>query len=392
MRTKIMVGAVIALTVLTGFTCCGRGGGGGGGGDAVGTIGEVKPNATVGGKTAGEGGSILIGDHMVTDGAGTMSVDIHGVGCVVEQNTDLSVPTEDRDSVVFNGAVGRATCTKVSDQTKRILWAQNRTLKVTAQDPVWTVEQSNGEVLVRVVDGFVTVEATAPGSTPVQIDKGFQAVFSGGVLGTPTAIDYSRLPDDEKAAYAKFGVELPTTQGTGGAGPATSEPPDVSDARVTYDFAVPTDSVTVTNPVTPPLPRLVGIYTGDHPEGSPAYQRISFYFQGAFPSYRFGFVSVVVQDGSGEPVKLDGTSILSLTFVDAQAHDDAGASTVVASPPGEIGMSQLVSYAQAGDFEGHVSFGLGLRGPDGTSKDPAIRLGQLRRSDTFVVYLDVRVS
>jgi hypothetical protein len=183
------------------------------------------------------------------------------------------------------------------------------------------------------------------------------------------------------------------TQGSGAAGPASSEPAgDVSDARVAYDFAVPTDSVTVTNTVTPPLPRLIGVYTGDHPEGSPAYQRISFYFQGAFPSVRFGFVSSVVQDGSGKPVTLDGTSLLSLVFVDAQAHDDAGASTVVASPPGQIGMSHLVSYAQAGDFEGHVSFGLGLRGPDGTTKNPAIRLGQLRRTDTFVVYLDVRVS
>ena len=183
--------------------------------------------------------------------------------------------------------------------------------------------------------------------------------------------------------------------GAGGSATATdtSEPPgDVTDARVTYDFGVPADTVDVTNPVSPPLPRLVGIYTGDHPQDVPAYQRISFYFQGAFPSYRFGFVSAVVQDGSGKPVTLDGTSIVSLTFVDAQAHDDAGASTVTASPPGQLGMSHLVSYAQTGDFEGHVGIGLGLRGPDGTTKKPAIRLGQLRRGDTFVVYLDVRVN
>jgi hypothetical protein len=197
----------------------------------------------------------------------------------------------------------------------------------------------------------------------------------------------------------------PTTSGPGatvgtGTVPASAEPSSgVTDARTTFDFAVPNAEVTVTNPVTPPvpplgLPYLVGIYTGDHPEGSPKYQRISFYFRAGFPSYRFGYVSQLVQDGSGMPTTIDGDQFLSLVFVDAQAHDNAGASTVAESPAASLGMSHLVSYTPLGDVEGHVSYGLGVGATAGTGTAPAVRLGQLKRADAngnpfYVVYLDV---
>ena len=116
----------------------------------------------------------------------------------------------------------------------------------------------------------------------------------------------------------------PTTSGSNGSGslgtvtelppPPTSEPPgDGEEYRVTYPFGLPSSTVEVTNPDTAPdLPRLVAVYAADHPEGSPAYQRVSFYFRGAFPSYRFGYVPTIVQDGSGEPVALDGGYFLSV--------------------------------------------------------------------------------
>jgi hypothetical protein len=188
--------------------------------------------------------------------------------------------------------------------------------------------------------------------------------------------------------------------------PPASEPPDDGiEYRVTYAFAVPSPAVTINHTITPPiapppappLPYLVGVYVGNHPEGSPAYQRISFYFRGTFPSYRFGYVPGIVNDGSGTPVALQGNAFLSIVFIDAQAHDNNGASTVVATPPNPIGFTNLKSYAKAGDFEGRVSYGLGIQVAQGSDQVLKIRAGELKRPDGaggffYVVHFDVQTG
>jgi hypothetical protein len=67
---------------------------------------------------------------------------------------------------------------------------------------------------------------------------------------------------------------------------------------------------------------------------------------------------------------IDGDEFLFLVFVDAQAHDDAGASTVTESPATGIGMSHLASYPPLGDTEGRVRYGLGMGGTAGTGSAP----------------------
>ena len=195
------------------------------------------------------------------------------------------------------------------------------------------------------------------------------------------------------------------TQGTVAPPPASEPPGDGIEYRVSYAFAVPSSPVTVSHPFTPPiapppsppLPYLVGVYVGNHPEGSPAYQRISFYFRGTFPSYRFGYVPKVVSDGSGAPVSLMGNSFLSIVFTTAQAHDNAGASTVLKTPPNPIGFTNLKSYAPAGDFEGYVSYGLGIQVAPGSDQVLKIRAGELKRPDGsggffYVVHFDVQTG
>jgi hypothetical protein len=153
--------------------------------------------------------------------------------------------------------------------------------------------------------------------------------------------------------------------------------------------------VTVTNPSTERA-YLVGVYVGDHPEGDPAYQRISFYFRGDFPSYRFGYVPAITEDATGDPVALDGSYFLNVVFDGAQAHDDtSGASTVVETPDRPVGMSRLEDYADAGDFEGYVTYGIGVAAAGG--HEPGIRVGELKRPDGagdffYVVYVDVRAE
>jgi hypothetical protein len=174
---------------------------------------------------------------------------------------------------------------------------------------------------------------------------------------------------------------------------------DEVDYHVTYDFAVPSSPVTIAHTVTPPiaqppappLPYLVGIYVGNHP---PSYQRISFYFRGAFPPYRFQYVRQVTSDGSGAPVSLSGNSFLSIVFLSAQAHLENGSSSVLEKPPASIGFPNLRSYAPAGDFEGHVSYGLGIQTAPNSDQVLRIRAGELRKTDgsggtLYVVHFDV---
>ena len=180
-----------------------------------------------------------------------------------------------------------------------------------------------------------------------------------------------------------------------GSSPAGSS--DDVDYRVTYDFNVPTSPVTIAHTVTPPiaqppappLPYLVGIYVGNHP---PSYQRISFYFRGAFPPYRFQYVRAVTSDGSGAPVPLSGNAFLSIVFLSAQAHLENGTSSVLEKPSTAIGFPNLRSYAPAGDFEGHVSFGLGIQTAPNSDQVLRIRAGELHRSSdpgVYVVHFDV---
>ena len=188
--------------------------------------------------------------------------------------------------------------------------------------------------------------------------------------------------------------------------PPASEPPDDGvEYRVRYPFAVPSSPVSISQPFTPPiaappapaLPYLVGVYVGNHPEGSPPYQRISFYFRGTFPSYRFSYVPEVVQDGSGNPIALLGNSFLSIVFNPAQAHDNDGAPTIVETPSNPIGFTNLKSYAFAGDYEGYVSYGLGIQVAPGSDQVLKIRAGELKRPDGaggffYVIHFDVQTG
>ena len=128
---------------------------------------------------------------------------------------------------------------------------------------------------------------------------------------------------------------------------------------------------------------------GDHPGDQPAYTRMTFAFEGAWPSYEIAYQRSLTKDGSGEPVSLPGNSILRITFTDAQAHDDQGRTT--ARPGTTLGFPTLKGYAVAGDFEGHVTYGLGIQVAPNSDQALPIRVGELVRADgTYVVAVDVR--
>ena len=143
----------------------------------------------------------------------------------------------------------------------------------------------------------------------------------------------------------------------------------VVSARVSYPWHWPNDvnrPGLVTHPITvPPVPELVAISAGEHPHepGGVPYDRLSFSFTRAFPSYQFRYVGSLVSDPSGRTVPLSGKGVLEVTFRQAQAHSAGGHSSVVTQPPADLGFTRMADWAQGGDFEGVLSYGIGVNWP-----------------------------
>ena len=96
----------------------------------------------------------------------------------------------------------------------------------------------------------------------------------------------------------------------------------------------------------------------------PGFDRITFTFRdGPLPGYAVEIASRPIQQcGSGKPVELAGSTALEVRFVGAQAHTEGGQPSienralVVRQPV----MREAVLIC---DFEGYVTWGLGLEGP-----------------------------
>ena len=137
-------------------------------------------------------------------------------------------------------------------------------------------------------------------------------------------------------------------------------------SRVSYPWHWPNDaagqaSVTHSYPV-PPMPELVQISVGYHPgeHGQLPYNRMSFAFTRAFPGYRFAWASPLTGDASGKVIPVAGTDVLKIVFDQAQAHSaDGTRSTIISQPGRPIGYAAMTDYAQAGDFEGVLTYGIG---------------------------------
>lgn len=79
----------------------------------------------------------------------------------------------------------------------------------------------------------------------------------------------------------------------------------------------------------------------------------------ATPGYDVRYVSQIVADGSGNPVSLLGTKRIRIIVRNARGHTSSGTNLLpsVITPR----CSNLRQAKKAGDFEGVVTYGLGLR-------------------------------
>ncbi len=91
------------------------------------------------------------------------------------------------------------------------------------------------------------------------------------------------------------------------------------------------------------------------------YDRFVVRWSSGNPSYRVRYVNQVTQDGSGNPVTLKGTHFLTVRFFSARAHTEAGGS--VGGPKVRTPLyASLRQMKLVGDFEGVVTYGLGVQG------------------------------
>jgi hypothetical protein len=128
--------------------------------------------------------------------------------------------------------------------------------------------------------------------------------------------------------------------------------------------------------LTRPAPELRSVQTA---EGD-GHDRVLFTFEGSMPGYRVRYVPRVTDRG-GRRLPLPGEAFVEVTFEPAQARDPDGKPTF---PTGTLtpGSPALRQVRFAGDFEGQVSFGLGVAGRGG------FRVSELRNPTRVAV--DVR--
>jgi hypothetical protein len=107
---------------------------------------------------------------------------------------------------------------------------------------------------------------------------------------------------------------------------------------------------------------------------------VLFTFQGSMPGYQVRYVARV-EDAAGERLALRGQAFVAVAFEPARAHDPDGEATFpTATLTPDYPALRQVRFA--GDFEGQVSFGLGVADRGG------FRVFELRNPTRVVV--DVR--
>ena len=144
--------------------------------------------------------------------------------------------------------------------------------------------------------------------------------------------------------------------------PFSTEPVSVADANIAPEG----------------LPELEAVEVGHHD----TFDRVVFRFSSHVPGYNVNYVPQVAGDPSDEPIPLEGNA-----FIYVAMHSVASGQ-VGASPAPQDRQTphfpQLREIVGAGDFEGVVSYGLGLSSASG------FRVFTLTNPDRLVV--DVRIA
>ena len=106
---------------------------------------------------------------------------------------------------------------------------------------------------------------------------------------------------------------------------------------------------------------VTNIRSGQHS----CFDRLVIDIKGKAAGYNVRYVSKVVQDGSGLPIKLRGGAFLQVTAHSPSYDSATGKATFVPANRSEVtNVSKYQTFRQvawAGSFEGHTTLGLGVR-------------------------------
>lgn len=105
----------------------------------------------------------------------------------------------------------------------------------------------------------------------------------------------------------------------------------------------------------PGMPTLVRV-SAAHRNGR---DQVVFRFRGPLPQTRVEYVDRLYADGSGKRLRVAGRAILQVRFEPARAHTALGAPTA-APRRRAFALPNVMTAVRAGDFEGQVTYGLGL--------------------------------
>ena len=90
------------------------------------------------------------------------------------------------------------------------------------------------------------------------------------------------------------------------------------------------------------------------------YDQLVFQFSGGVPAkYSARYVSQVIRDASGLPVKVVGSALLQIRFTPAAGHNEKGIVTYGAMQR-TYALPEIIQVVNSGDFESVLSFGVGL--------------------------------
>lgn len=121
---------------------------------------------------------------------------------------------------------------------------------------------------------------------------------------------------------------------------------------------LPSSPAQLTEPVV-----IHALRTGIPPRAG-GWERIVFEFSStARPSVTVKYVDKAAQCASGQSVSIQGSAILEVTMIGAQAHDNSGTATIPSSVTGTG--DTIIGGVQTCDFEGHVTWDFGLKDKHG---------------------------
>jgi hypothetical protein len=175
------------------------------------------------------------------------------------------------------------------------------------------------------------------------------------------------------------------------ASPSASVPGGMPSGTVNYsvtDWAIPTgDPLELGSSLGQfPSATLDAVEIGKHPEGSPAYTRISFRFRDAMPSCRLVYVREF-RGTNDKVVAVPGNAKLSTVLHTANSPTTA----VNVTGDGKPVVQGVVKYD---DFEGYLAYGIGIQTAANSDQVRLVRCGHLQYTDSrpapYVVFVDIQ--